>query len=237
MKAIVQRVARASVTVDGKVISSIGNGLCVLVGVGRKDAPKEAEWLAQKILKLRLFDDDSGKRWNKNVMEKQFEVLCVSQFTLYVQMKGNKPDFHDAMAPDLSEQFYGDFLKIMKKNYSADKIKDGVFGAMMVVHIENDGPVTIPLESPDNLPEPKVRKWQTNKKASQGNKGKSNTTTESSSSIAHYTTEDSSARGAENTTEDSSIPCDNTKERSDDKVEDLAVDSLTISSEGAGGDS
>ncbi|XP_060604497.1 D-aminoacyl-tRNA deacylase-like [Ruditapes philippinarum] len=164
MKAIVQRVVKASVTVDGKTVSSIKNGLCVLVGIDRKDAPKEAEWLAKKILNLRLFDGENDKRWDKNVMEMNYEVLCVSQFTLCLQMKGNKPDFHNAMAPEQSEQFYNDFLQMMGKNYSKDKIKDGIFGAMMVVHIDNDGPVTIPLETPDNIPEPKVRKWQTNQK-------------------------------------------------------------------------
>lgn len=160
MKAIVQRVTNASVTVDGKLISSIGKGLCILVGIGRKDAPKDADWLAKKLLNLRIFDDDEGKRWNKSVMDKQYEVLCISQFTLFVEMKGNKPDFHNAMGPEQSQQFYEAFLKKMKDSYSPEKIKDGIFGAYMQVHIQNDGPVTIPIESPDNLPDPKVRKWQ-----------------------------------------------------------------------------
>ncbi|KAL4238525.1 D-tyrosyl-tRNA(Tyr) deacylase [Mactra antiquata] len=181
MKAIVQRVTKASVSVDGKVVSSIGNGLCVLVGIGRKDAPKDADWLARKILNLRLFDDDDGRRWNKSVLDKQYEVLCVSQFTLCMQLKGNKPDFHDAMAPDQSQQFYDDFVKLLRQNYEEDKIKDGVFGAHMIVSIDNDGPVTIPLESPAGLPEPKVRKPPNNKKGSTNNKEQSNSTENTSS--------------------------------------------------------
>ncbi|XP_048244468.1 D-aminoacyl-tRNA deacylase 1-like isoform X3 [Haliotis rufescens] len=104
------------------------------------------EYIVRKVLNLRLFDDDGGKRWAKNVMDKQFEVLCVSQFTLCVTLKGNKPDFHEAMGPDLSQQMYQEFLKQLGAAYSPDKVQDGKFGAYMQVNIQNDGPVTIPLE-------------------------------------------------------------------------------------------
>lgn len=179
MRAIVQRVTQASVTVDGNIISSIGKGICVLVGIGRMDAPKDVEYLIRKILNLRIFEDDDGKRWNKSVMDKKYEVLCVSQFTLEMVLKGNKPDFHGAMEPELSQVFYENFLQQMRESYSQEKVKDGVFGAMMQVHIQNDGPVTIPLESPDNLPDPKVRKPQAGCK--KANKDVANETTKSDS--------------------------------------------------------
>ncbi|XP_046559846.1 D-aminoacyl-tRNA deacylase-like [Haliotis rubra] len=146
MKAIIQRVMKASVTVGDEVVGSIGRGLCVLVGISRYDTQKEMEYIVRKVLNLRLFDDDSGKRWAKNVMDKQFEVLCVSQFTLCVTLKGNKPDFHEAMGPDLSQQMYQEFLRQLGAAYSPNKIQDGKFGAYMQVNLQNDGPVTIPLE-------------------------------------------------------------------------------------------
>ena len=96
MKAIVQRVQAASVTVDGNTISSIGKGICVLIGIHKKDTPKERETIVRKILNLRIFDDPEkeNKRWSKSTKDINLEILCVSQFTLYHIMKGNKPDFH-----------------------------------------------------------------------------------------------------------------------------------------------
>ncbi|XP_022107006.1 uncharacterized protein LOC110988076 isoform X2 [Acanthaster planci] len=148
MRAIVQRVTKASVTVGDELISSIGKGLCVLVGISRDDTPKDREYIARKLLNLRVFEDDKEKKWDKSVMDKQLEMLCVSQFTLYSILKGNKPDFHSAMAGDQSQQFYQEFLDILRKDYKPEQIKDGKFGAYMQVHIQNDGPVTIMLESP-----------------------------------------------------------------------------------------
>jgi len=102
-----------------------------------------------KILKLCLFDEPStGKRWCTNVQSRQFEVLCVSQFTLYTTLKGNKPDFHLAMEPTKSKELYESLLTRLRTLYQADKIHDGEFGAMMQVNIVNDGPVTIDIESP-----------------------------------------------------------------------------------------
>ncbi|XP_033633461.1 D-aminoacyl-tRNA deacylase-like [Asterias rubens] len=149
MRALVQRVTKASVTVGDELISSIGKGLCVLVGISRDDTPKDREYIARKLLNLRVFEDEKEeRRWDKSVKDKQLEILCVSQFTLYSILKGNKPDFHSAMAGDQSEQFYQDFLAILKKDFKPELIKDGKFGAHMQVHIQNDGPVTIMLESP-----------------------------------------------------------------------------------------
>ncbi|XP_031552866.1 D-aminoacyl-tRNA deacylase 1-like isoform X2 [Actinia tenebrosa] len=104
------------------------------------------EYIVRKILNLRLFDDN-GQRWKKSVMDKQYEVLCVSQFTLCSVLKGNKPDFHCAMGGEESEKFYQTFLEKMRTAYKPEAIKDGKFAAYMQVHIQNDGPVTINLES------------------------------------------------------------------------------------------
>lgn len=147
MRAVIQKVLSANVTVDGSVISSIGRGFCVLIGVSRDDTSKDIDYIVRKILNLRLFDGDDGKRWMKSVTDKQFEILCVSQFTLYAVLKGNKPDFHQSMGSDQSEAFYHQFLTALKSKYKADFVKDGKFGAMMQVNIQNDGPVTITLDS------------------------------------------------------------------------------------------
>ncbi|XP_013406551.1 D-aminoacyl-tRNA deacylase [Lingula anatina] len=155
MRAVIQRVMKASVSVDGEIVSSIDRGLCVLLGISHNDTPKEFDYMVRKILNLRLFDDDQGKRWMKSVKDKNFEVLCVSQFTLYHVLKGNKPDFHNAMGGEAAEAFYQNFLKELGKAYDHGKIKDGKFGAYMQVHIQNDGPVTITLDSPAQTQEPK----------------------------------------------------------------------------------
>ncbi|XP_072490649.1 D-aminoacyl-tRNA deacylase 1 isoform X2 [Notamacropus eugenii] len=148
MKAIIQRVTRASVTVGEEQISSIGRGICVLLGISMEDTQKELEHMVRKILNLRVFEDESGKHWSKSVMDKQYEVLCVSQFTLQCILKGNKPDYHMAMPTEQAETFYNNFLAQLRKAYKPELIKDGKFGAYMQVHIQNDGPVTIELESP-----------------------------------------------------------------------------------------
>lgn len=153
MKAIIQRVMQASVTVGEETVGSIGQGLCVLLGISRFDTTKEMESMVRKILNLRIFDDEEGRRWKASVKEKNFDVLCVSQFTLQCILKGNKPDFHEAMGADKSEEFYNLFLEKMKQSYSQDKIKNGKFGAAMQVHIQNDGPVTIEIDYPPTRPE------------------------------------------------------------------------------------
>lgn len=100
------------------------------------------------MLSIRLFDDETGKRWQKCVVDEKLEILCISQFTLYHRLKGNKPDFHLAMQGTQAQEMYSGILKQLGEKYNPDKIKDGVFGAMMQVHIQNDGPVTLELESP-----------------------------------------------------------------------------------------
>ncbi|TFK08729.1 NADPH oxidase 3 [Platysternon megacephalum] len=155
MKAIIQRVTQASVTVGGEQISSIGRGICVLLGISLEDTHKELEHMVRKILNLRVFEDESGKHWSKSVTDKQYEVLCVSQFTLQCVLKGNKPDYHMAMPAEQAESFYNNFLEQLKKAYKPELIKDGKFGAYMQVNIQNDGPVTIELESPAATMDPK----------------------------------------------------------------------------------
>lgn len=100
----------------------------------------------RKILNLRLFENE-GKRWSNSVQDEKLEILCVSQFTLYHRLKGNKPDFHLAMQGVAAEELYNKFLDTLRGQYESDKIKDGKFGAYMQVHIVNDGPVTLELES------------------------------------------------------------------------------------------
>ncbi|XP_047364825.1 D-aminoacyl-tRNA deacylase 1 [Vespa velutina] len=147
MKAVIQRVTSASVTVDNKVISSIGNGLCVLIGITRGDTLADIKYIVRKILNTKIFENDK-KKWNASVMDKQYEILCISQFTLYHVLKGNKLDFHRAMPAQESEPFYKIFLNELGKNYKPELIKDGIFGAMMEVSIQNSGPVTLEIESP-----------------------------------------------------------------------------------------
>ncbi|XP_067634103.1 D-aminoacyl-tRNA deacylase-like isoform X1 [Eurosta solidaginis] len=148
MKAIVQRVTAAKVTVGDNLISSIGRGLCVLVGITYSDTERDVDYLVRKLLALRLFEDTQGKRWQKSVKDENLEILCVSQFTLYHRLKGNKPDFHLAMQGDAAQNLYNTFLKRLQNEYNVHKIKDGKFGAYMQVYIQNDGPVTVELESP-----------------------------------------------------------------------------------------
>ncbi|GFO07399.1 D-tyrosyl-tRNA(tyr) deacylase [Plakobranchus ocellatus] len=153
MKALIQRVAKASVTVGDRTVGSIGHGLCVLVGIHRNDTDAEMEYIVRKILNLRLFSDGEDKKWMNSVVDMDYEVLCVSQFTLESTLKGNKPDFREAMVSEKSKAFYGKFLEALKSQYKPEKIQDGEFGSYMQVHIQNDGPVTIPIEKKPTKPD------------------------------------------------------------------------------------
>jgi D-aminoacyl-tRNA deacylase len=138
MRALIQRVSRASVSVDGSVVSAIGPGLLVLLGVTHADTESEADWLAGKVLALRVFPDEDG-RMNEPLGER--EVLCVSQFTLYGDARrGNRPSYVDAARPEVAEPLYE---RVCDRLGAAR----GVFGAMMAVELVNDGPVTLLLES------------------------------------------------------------------------------------------
>ncbi len=138
MRALVQRVSRASVSVDGEVISAIGPGLLVLLGITQGDGERDVDWLADKVRALRIFADPEG-RMNEPLGER--EVLCVSQFTLYGDArKGNRPSFTAAAPPDQAEPLYERFCERLGA-------KRGAFGAHMLVELINDGPVTLLLES------------------------------------------------------------------------------------------
>lgn len=147
MRLVLQRVVRASVTVQGEVVGSIGMGLLALVGIAHRDGEAEAEWCCRRLLGTRLWEDDSGKAWSKSVSGSGLEVLLVSQFTLYGELKGNKPDFHHAMPPAKARAFWEAFVARMQKALP-DKVQQGRFGAQMSVELVNDGPVTLTLDSP-----------------------------------------------------------------------------------------
>ncbi|GAA5882799.1 hypothetical protein JCM16303_002464 [Sporobolomyces ruberrimus] len=164
MKAVIQRCTSASVTIDGKVISSIGRGILCLIGIGTGDTEHESKWLASKLLNLRVFPEDKPEGeaqwgWKRSVIDADYEVLCVSQFTLMANLKkGSKPDFHGAMSSETSKQMYLDFLQELRTKYRSDKIQDGEFGAMMDVQLVNDGPVTLILDSTTDAPAPPTAK-------------------------------------------------------------------------------
>jgi D-tyrosyl-tRNA(Tyr) deacylase len=139
VRALVQRVSEASVTVEGNEVSRIGPGLLVLLGVRRGDTEAEADRIAAKLLALRIFEDDDGKM-NLNVGDAGGEILCVSQFTLYGDTrKGNRPSFVDAAPPEDAEPLY-------ERVRQALNARSGVFGARMTVALTNDGPVTVLVE-------------------------------------------------------------------------------------------
>jgi D-tyrosyl-tRNA(Tyr) deacylase len=140
VRALVQRVSKASVSVDGDAISAIGPGLLVLLGVRRGDGPDEADRIARKLLALRVFDDEDG-RMNRSVGDAGGEILCVSQFTLYGDArKGNRPSYVDAAPPEEAEPLY-------ERVRAALGAQGGRFGAHMHVELVNDGPVTVLLEA------------------------------------------------------------------------------------------
>ncbi|ORZ39281.1 putative D-tyrosyl-tRNA deacylase [Catenaria anguillulae PL171] len=150
MRAVIQCVSSASVTVDSQVISSISRGLMVLVGLAHDDTQDDVDYIVRKLLNSRLFPDpDSGAMWKKSAKDLDLEVLCVSQFTLYGNLaKGNKPDFHASMRAEQAKETYAGFLEKLRNGYgNKDRIKDGQFQAMMQVALVNEGPITLTLDS------------------------------------------------------------------------------------------
>ena len=146
MRAVVQRVARARVTVDSHPVGAIGGGLLVLLGVTRGDGQAQAAWLARKVANLRVFPDERGLM-NRSVKDAGGAVLVVSQFTLYGDCRrGNRPSFAAAAPPDLAEPLYEHFCELVAQQGLS--VARGVFGAMMDVELVNSGPVTLVLDSP-----------------------------------------------------------------------------------------
>ena len=145
MRAVLQRVSRARVTVDGETTGEIGMGILVLLGVGKDDGEADAVHLVDKIVNLRIFDDENGKM-NLSVLDINGELLVVSQFTLYGDTrKGRRPSYIDAASPDQADRLYNFFVSESAKRVS--KVATGRFQAMMDVELVNNGPVTILLDS------------------------------------------------------------------------------------------
>jgi D-tyrosyl-tRNA(Tyr) deacylase len=145
MRVLIQRVASSSVSVDGREIARIGRGFNVLAGVNVNDGQKDAVFLAQKILNLRIFEDEEGK-FNKSILEVGGDILVVSQFTLYADCdKGRRPSFTSAARPEQAQVIID--VLVEKLRESGLRVESGIFGAHMVVEIVNDGPVTVILDS------------------------------------------------------------------------------------------
>jgi D-tyrosyl-tRNA(Tyr) deacylase len=144
MRIVLQRVSRASVTIEGRTAGSIERGFCLLVGFTHTDTPSVCDWMAEKIAGLRLFSDAEGKM-NVGLVEAGGAVLVVSQFTLYGDTaKGRRPSFIDAARPEVAVPLYEHFLQALRSR--GLQVETGEFGAMMEVDIQNDGPVTLVLE-------------------------------------------------------------------------------------------
>ncbi len=146
MRLVIQRVISASVNVNNITVSSIGKGIVVLIGIKQDDEETDIMWLVNKILNMRIFDDQDGIM-NMSVKDINGEILIVSQFTLYASTKkGNRPSYINAAKSDVSIPLYEKFIEVTKKEFSG-KIESGIFGADMKISLINDGPVTIIVDS------------------------------------------------------------------------------------------
>ncbi len=146
MRAVIQRVSKASVTIDGKVHSRIGEGLLVLLGIEDADTGEDIEWLSGKIVHLRIFDDVAGVM-NESVLEKSGEIMLISQFTLHAfTKKGNRPSYIKASKPGIAIPLYEKVIRQLSIDLGKE-IRTGVFGADMKVELLNDGPVTIVIDT------------------------------------------------------------------------------------------
>lgn len=146
MRALLQRVRRGSVSVDGRVVGAIDNGLVILVGTTHEDTSAQAETLARKVANLRIFEDAAGKM-NLSALAVGAEALVISQFTLYADCRrGRRPSFTDAARPEVAEPLIEHFMQTLRAE-GISQVASGVFGAYMLVEIHNDGPVTIMLDT------------------------------------------------------------------------------------------
>ncbi len=146
MKAVIQRVTKASVTIDGERVAKINDGLLVLLGIANDDILEDIEWLSKKISNLRIFDDANGVM-NLSLIDKKSNIIIVSQFTLHASTKkGNRPSYIRAAKPDIAIPLYKKFIQQME-NEIGRKVQTGKFGADMKVTLINDGPVTIIIDS------------------------------------------------------------------------------------------
>ena len=141
MRVLIQRVSKASVSVGEEALSEIGGGMVLLVGIGRSDTEKDATFVAQKCVHLRIFEDDGGKM-NRSLLDVGGEVLAISQFTLYADIrKGRRPSFTRAAPPEQASPLFDIFVERLREN--GVTVRTGAFGAHMLVEIHNDGPVTL----------------------------------------------------------------------------------------------
>ena len=153
MKALVQRVTEASVTIDGEVVAEIGKGYLVLFGVTHGDTEAMADKLASRVVKLRIFEDENGKT-NKSIEDVSGSIIVVSQFTLYADTDhGNRPGFSNAARPDLAIPLYERFVADLRAALGPERVGTGRFGADMKVRLLNDGPFTVELQERVSLPQ------------------------------------------------------------------------------------
>jgi len=146
MRAVIQRVSRASVEIEKKIVASIGHGLLILLGIGDSDNIEDCVWLSGKIIRLRIFDDEKGIM-NRSVSEVDGEILVVSQFTLHASTKkGNRPSYIRAAKPEIAVPLYHQFIQQIE-NDLGKIVQKGKFGAMMNISLVNDGPVTILIDT------------------------------------------------------------------------------------------
>ena len=146
MRIVLQRVKEASVTVEGKIVSKIGQGFLILLGIETEDTQEDIDWLCRKISRLRIFSDEN-EAMNYSIQDIDGEVIVVSQFTLHASTKkGNRPSFIKAAKPDVAVPLYKKFIQKLEEGLGKP-VQEGVFGAMMDVELINDGPVTISIDS------------------------------------------------------------------------------------------
>ena len=146
MKVVIQRVSKASVSINGEVVASISKGLLILLGIVEEDTQEDSEWLCNKIANLRIFPDENGVM-NKSIVASNGEIIVVSQFTLHASTKkGNRPSYIKAAKPEVAIPLYMSFVNTLE-NITSTKVQTGEFGAMMNVALINDGPVTIIIDT------------------------------------------------------------------------------------------
>ncbi|KAL9185212.1 hypothetical protein ACHAXT_002989 [Thalassiosira profunda] len=148
MRLVLQRVKSASVTVEQQQVSTIGPGVLALVGLHTEDRESDLQYCAKKLLAVKMWENGNGAPWRQHVKQKGYEILCVSQFTLYGTLsKKNQPDYKLAMKAQQANDMYNQFLDMLREGYDREKIFDGKFGEMMDVALVNDGPVTLVIDS------------------------------------------------------------------------------------------
>ena len=167
MKFVIQRVTKGCVRVEGQIVGQIGKGLMILVGLTEGDTEEYIDHVVDKLLNIKLFDDEKGARWKESVKSLGLDLLLVSQFTLYNTLKGNKPDFHFAMEGNKANELFDKIVKRAKEKYNEKKVQTGKFGEHMFIEMECDGPVTINWEYPtqkliDNINNNNVKKGKDN---------------------------------------------------------------------------